>query len=351
MKIRKAELIKKLNMVKNIVPKKTTLPVLQGVVVENGYMIANDMEISASVKLEYEGADGFIIPMKAFDLISSLPDGDIEIEVEGNAMTIKQKRIKNKCTTYDVANFPKPEKMTEEGHTFSIDSEIFVKAVKRVMFAVAVNEVNVTMTSMCLRAAGGKLNFIGLDGHVIAWDKIVYEGEFELLIPRTALERLTAMGLTGEMTISHTEKMAVFKTEDCTFSTRLVAGKYFEVEKMMGDLPIKVAVDRTDMLDALNRAKMCIVGENIPVRLGFNGGEVEVSTVSALSDYKESVGLLKDIDQELNIAFNSRLLINGLKSFDEKDVELDMATPKIPMYLKSEESEYFVVVLPIMVKG
>lgn len=107
MKVQKADLATKLNKIKGVVPKKTTMPVLQGILVKEGYLIANNMEMTVKAKLEGIEDDCFIIPERAFDLISNLPDGEVEISVTTkNIITIKADKIKNKYRTMDSEQFP-----------------------------------------------------------------------------------------------------------------------------------------------------------------------------------------------------------------------------------------------------
>ena len=97
MKLQKAELAQKLNKIKGVVPKKTTMPVLQGVLVMDGYLIANNTEMTVKAKIEGIEGESFIIPEKAFDLINNLPDGEMEISATANnTITIKADKIKNK---------------------------------------------------------------------------------------------------------------------------------------------------------------------------------------------------------------------------------------------------------------
>lgn len=56
MKIQKTELATKLNQIKGVVPKKTTMPILQGILVKEGYLIANNLEMTVKAKLE--GTEG-----------------------------------------------------------------------------------------------------------------------------------------------------------------------------------------------------------------------------------------------------------------------------------------------------
>lgn len=46
MKIQKTELATKLNQIKGVVPKKTTMPILQGILVKEGYLIDNNLEMT-----------------------------------------------------------------------------------------------------------------------------------------------------------------------------------------------------------------------------------------------------------------------------------------------------------------
>ena len=46
MKIQKTDLAQKLNKIKGVVPKRTVLPALKGVLVMDGYLIANNTEMT-----------------------------------------------------------------------------------------------------------------------------------------------------------------------------------------------------------------------------------------------------------------------------------------------------------------
>ena len=97
MKVQKTELAAKLNKIKGVVPKKTTMPILQGILVNEGYLIANNMEMTVKAKLEGTEDECFIIPERAFDLINNLPDGEVDISVTAeNTITIKADKLKQK---------------------------------------------------------------------------------------------------------------------------------------------------------------------------------------------------------------------------------------------------------------
>ncbi len=348
MKIQKTDLAQKLNKIKGVVPKKTTMPVLQGILVRDGYLIANNMEMTVKAKIEGTEGESFIIPERAFDLINNLPDGEMEISAAaGNIITIKADKIKNKYQTLDPAQFPATASQ-DEGSELRIKAEMLLESMKRVSYAVPAQNTNVVMTAMCLQATGGQLNFAGLDGHVLAWDKIDYDGEFELLIPKNTVDKMKSLGLSGEVQIRHDKTGAVFITEDFEIYTRLIEGEYFKYQTLFKELPLHTVVSRIALLDAMTRAKMC-TEERCPVRFELDGGALSLSIKDNTTDYHETVELQEDIAEALTIGFDARLVLETLKAFDCENVGLSFGGPKMPMIVEAEDSDFKTIVLPVAI--
>ena len=348
MKIQKTDLAQKLNKIKGVVPKKTTMPVLQGILVRDGYLIANNMEMTVKAKIEGTEGESFIIPERAFDLINNLPDGEMEISVAaGNIITIKADKIKNKYHTLDPAQFPTTASQ-DEGSELRIKAEMLLESMKRVSYAVPAQNTNTVMTAMCLQAAGGQLNFAGLDGHVLAWDKIDYDGEFELLIPKNTVDKMKSLGLSGEVQIRHNKTGAVFITEDFEIYTRLIEGEYFKYQTLFKELPLHTVVSRMALLDAMTRAKMC-TEERCPVKFEMDGGALNLSIKDNTTDYHETIELQEDIAKTLTIGFDARLVLETLKAFDCENVGLSFGGPKMPMIVEAEDSDFKTIVLPVAI--
>lgn len=348
MKIQKTILTAKLNKIKGIVPKKTTMPVLQGILVKEGYLIANNLEMTVKAKLDGIEDECFIIPERAFDLINNLPDGEIEISVTANdTITIKADKIKNKYRTMDCTTFPVTA-VQEDGNELTINSETLLESMKRVAYAVPAQNSNTVMTCMCFQASGGQLNFVGLDGHVLAWDKVDYEGEFELLIPKNTVDKLKSLGLSGEVKIKHSKTGAAFITDEFEVYTRLIDGEYFQYQRMFTELPLHTVVSRVDLLDAMTRAKMC-TEERCPVRFELEGKSLNLSIRDSTTDYHETVDLQEEMTDELTIGFDARLVLETLKAFDCDNVGVSFGGPKMPMIVEAEDSDFKTIVLPVAI--
>ena len=353
MKIEKNELSQKINKLKQVVPKRTPMAVLQGILVQDGYLIANNMELAIKAKVEGTDEEPFIIPAKAFDLINNLPDGEVEIipEHKGETfnITIKASKIKNKYQTMDPSSFPLPNAESAGGGEFAIKAESLLTSMRRVSYAIPANGNNSTMCTLCLQASGGVLNFAGLDGHVMAWDKVDFDGEFELLIPKGTVDRLLSIGIVGEVSIRHNKNGATFVTDDYEIHTRIVEGEYFKYAGMFKDLPVHTVITRTELLEAMVRAKMC-TEEKSPARFTMKGSELNIAIKDMTTDYHETVNLQEEMQSELTIGFDARLVIETLKAFDCDNVALNLESAKMPMIIEAEDSDFKAMVLPVAIR-
>ncbi len=296
-----------------------------------------------TVRTKIEGSEGeiFLIPAKAFDLIGNLPDGEVEIcPGKKNSIMIKAENIRNKYQTLDPEIFPITGVSGDDDKEAMIDSGLLLSSMKRVSYAIPALPSNPTMSVLCLRADDGALNFVGLDGHVLAWDRIAYEGQFELLIPKNTVEKLLSIGLSGDVAVRHNKNGAAFITDDYEVYTRIADGKYFRYEKMFHQMPVHTEVARAEFLEAMIRAKMC-TEEKRPARFDISGSEMNISIRDNTTDYNETILLKKELAEPV--------VIETLKAFDCKNVKIQLAGPKNPMIVEAEDSAFQAVVLPVAI--
>ena len=117
MKVQKYEITRVIDKLKSIVQKNDQFPALGGILVKDGYLIASNSEITMKVKLEASEGSYFIIPMKAFDLIKNLPDGEIDISAtDKNAMEAEGK--------IQYGNVTESTTVTTDGDTCGFDIEV-----------------------------------------------------------------------------------------------------------------------------------------------------------------------------------------------------------------------------------
>ena len=347
MKIQKTELAAKLNKIKGVVPKKGTNAVLHNVLVKDGYLIASDMAMTVKAKLAGDGQETFLIPERAFDLIENLPKGEVEFSAgRDNTIEIRADKIKNSYDTMDPLMFPKINDL-EEGEELTVDATVLLESIKRVAYAIPAQATNSILTAMYLCAEDGQLYFVGTDAHVLAWDTVAFDGNFKLLIPKNTVDKLKSLGLSGEVQIRHNKSQAVFITNEYEIYTRLIEGEYLRYQGMFRELPIHTVASRAGLLDAMTRAKMC-TEERSPVRFDLQGERLDLSIKDRTTDYHETVDLQECLSEPLTIGFDAKLVLETLKAFECDNVGISFDSPKMPMIIEAEDSDFKVIVLPVV---
>lgn len=345
--IEKSELVHRIEKLESVVPKKPLMPALQGILLKDRSLIASDTEMTIKVKLEVSTDESFIIPEKAFKLIKNLPDGEVSISSDqNNTITIKMGKIKNTYQSFAPEEFAFSVADKAEGLSHVIDGEKFIKSVNRVFFAISDGESDKRMSSLFLQAKAGRLNIVGLDGHVISWDSMEYDGDFVAMIPKNTIKKLMSLGIDGDIAVGIFNTSAYFETDQYLINTRIVEGEYFNFSQMFSHaLPIETAVDRVLFMGAITRAGLC-TEDKVPVKLQLTGDETTVSLQGSTANYEETIGMEKAISEKMMISFNTRLLKDSLKAFSCEVVELRMASGKMPMQILTHECDLKVLVLP-----
>ena len=348
MNIKTAELTTKLNKIKSIVPKMTTIDALKGVLVKEGYLIASDTKMLVKVKLEGTEGESFIIPDRAFDLLNNIPEETVTIEPKGDKkISIKTPTITSNFTTYSADMFPLPEENSGKQTHLTIDSAILLKAMKKVLFAVANDNIRDVLKHLYMQSDGEYLNIVGCDGCVIAWSKIKYEGDFDVLIPKTAVSKLVSIGLSGNVAIDYNKNGAWFVTEDYELFTRIGEGDFLRYKSVFNEMPSTALANKNLLLSALNRAKMCSK-EKMAVVLNIKDYSFNVKLAGSLSDYTEDLKIYSDFGEALTIQFNPLYIIEALKNFEDEKIEMKFLDNKSPaVIVGTDDRDYKVLILPV----
>lgn len=355
MKIKRFELVRVIDKLKSIVQKNDVHPALSGILVKDGYFIASNTEITMQVKLEAAEGESFIIPMRAFDLIKNLPEGEVRIaEAAKNTVLIQMDKIQNKYKSFSAEDFVyAKEVLSNNTEGISFAGKELMEGLEHILFAAADGGVaNKLMTGINFQVKDGLLKLTALDGHVIACDTIDVEGETELniTVPKAAIKKLVGMGMIDDVELHVDSRCAVFRTDEYAIYTRLLDGEYFRYGRMFQDAPpLQTVVDRKEIIGAMNRAKSC-TDDQRPIKLEFNQSEMKISIMDNIADYEEIVPLQKNLKENLSIGFNSKLVLDAIKSFNCENVRMSFTSPVTPMLIEDEDSNMKAMVLPVKIQ-
>lgn len=356
--IEKTELANKIGMVKSVLPKNTPIEALKSVLVRDGYLVASDMEITVTVKLEgiSEGSEeSFLIPESMIGFINALPSGEVEISVktenEGTVeLEVKAGKVKNNILTFSVTNYPAIKSTEAAKELGKVEAEDLKAGITHTLFAVAENNAKSVMNALNMKCANGELALSGLDGYMLATDKIPLDGNFDLNIPKKACQQLLNMDIEGQVTILTDGKTIIFETELSKMESRLIDGDYFKVEKMFSELPVTVSMKRKNFVEALSRTLLLIGPNDIKsVSLDFAGKKADITLKNGRNAFVEDIELNEDMadDEKILLAMNPKMLLTVLKAFDSENVYLNLANEASPMIILTDESDQKALVLPV----
>ena len=354
MKIKKSEIVKAIDKVKSVVPKKPSRPALGGVLVCNGNLIAANQEMTIQVKLDSSEGELFIIPEKAFDLIKNLPEGDLEILCgSDNVVTIRMDKIKNSYQSFPADDFIYNRVISETMNGIRLPGELLMESLSHVSYAAA-DKATMKPILGGIYMEGGKqcLNLTASDGHVLCWDQIQAEGasELKLIVPKPTVKKLTSMDVGDEIEITYDKNGAIFKGDDYAIYTRIIDGAYMSYKKLFYDTESYTIVNREELIGAMTRAKMC-TDENSPAIFEISGQEMRVMIKDSVADYQEKVVLLEKIETPFKIGFDSRLVLESIKAFTCENITLNFSSPVTPMIIQADDSDMKALVLPVKLKG
>jgi len=163
---------KGLQKVFGVIPTKTTIPILENVLLElqgdQLKLTGTDLEICTATEISVNGeVDGACaIPAKSFnEILRELPDIPIEVELNDQGkVTIKTPNGRYKLSSQPREEYPRIELEEGEGQV-EIDANILARMVDKTIFAVSTDELRVILMSVYFQFMEDEFRCVATDGH------------------------------------------------------------------------------------------------------------------------------------------------------------------------------------------
>lgn len=357
----KANLLKGVNIVSKAVPSKTTMSILECILIDASTneirLTANDMELGIETKIEGEIVQKGIIAVDAkvfAEIVRKLPDNDVVIESSSNyqisiACEKAHFHISGKSGE-DFSYLPYIEKTD-----FIALSQFTLKEViRQTIFSIADSDNNKLMTGELFEVHDNELKVVSLDGHRISIRKIELKESYpdrKVIVPGKSLQEISKI-LSGEtedeVRIFFTNNHIVFEFDTTTVVSRLIEGEYFKINQMLSsDYETKFVINKKELLNCIDRATLLVKeGDKKPIIFRITNENMEININSQLGSMKEDIDIEKE-GKDILIGFNPKFLIDALRVIDDENVTIYMVNPKAPCYIRDEEQKYIYLILPV----
>lgn len=357
----KANLLNGVQIVSKAVPNKTTMSILECILVDASKgvitLTANDMELGIETTIDGDILEKGIIALDAkifLEIVRKLPDSDITIETDSSYKT---------TITCEKAKFNIIGKSGEDFSYLPVierDDQIIIsqftlkEVVRQTIFSISDNDNNKLMTGELFDINGDEFKVVSLDGHRISIRKIQLKNSYapkKVVVPGKTLNEVSKIlpgDADSDVTISFTSKHIVFEFGNTTVVSRLIEGEYFKIDQMLSsDYETKVKINKKELLNCIDRATLLVKeGDKKPIIINITDSGMELKINSILGSMKEDIDIEKQ-GKDLMIGFNPKFLIDALRVIDDEEVELYMVNPKAPCFIKNPEESYIYLILPV----
>lgn len=357
----KSDLAKGVSTVYKAVPSKTTMPILECILIDATNDIirltANDMELGIQTDIEGEIADRGMIAIDArifSEIVRKLPDNDVTIETQDNLQTT----ITCEKAKFDLSGKPGEEfsylPIIEKDESIEISQFTLKEMIRQTIFSIADTESNKLMTGELFEIRNNVLRVISLDGHRISIRRMELKdsvSDKKLIVPGKTLIEVSKI-LSGEaesmVNISYTNNHIVFEFDNTVVVSRLIEGEYFKVDQMLSsDYETKVRINKKELLNSIDRATLLVKeGDKKPIIINIGDEVMELKMKSQIGSMDEEIYISKE-GKDLLIGFNPKFLIDALRVIDSEEVVLYLMNAKAPCFIKDDEESYIYLILPV----
>ena len=364
----KEKILKGINSVINGVASKTTMPVLEGILIQTNdnelKLTSYDLEIGIEYVLEakIEEQGNTVVNATMFsEIIKRLPATEIKITLnENNLLEIECEGSLYKLATMNPDEFPELPKINVD-NSIEIEQTVLKNMIRKTIFAVSTEENRPIFTGCLFEVEENKLNVVAVDGYRLAIkskniDKVT--NNFSSVIPGKTLNEVNKIisDSFDYVKIGISRNQALFEMENCKIVTRLLDGEFLKYSNTIPKTwETRVKVNKNNIQNCFERI-LLISSSSIekekkyPVKINIEIGKVTSSCANQTGDAKEEI-YVETEGKELEIGFNPRFFLDALKAIDDEEVYIEFGTNRSPCIIKPvEDGDYIYMILPIKMK-
>ena len=364
----KDKILKAINSVTKAVSSKTTMPILEGILIQTNdkevKLTTYDLEIGIEYIIEADVKEQGATVVNAImfsEIIRKLPDTEINISLnDKNLLVIECEGSLYKLSTMNTEEFPELPKINVE-NSIEIEQNVLKDMIRKTIFAVSQEENSPIFTGCLFEIKNNKLNVVAVDGFRLAWKSKFLQNssnDFSAVIPGRTLNEVNKIILDSfdNIKIGVSKNQALFEMENCKLVTRLLDGEFLNYSSVIPEKwETRIRVNKNTIQNCFERISL-ISASNIekekkyPVKVSIDIGKVTISCTNQTGDAKEEIYVSTE-GQNLEAGFNPKYFLDALRVIDDEEIFIDFGTSISPCIIKYvDEGDYIYMILPIRLK-
>jgi len=318
------------SFVVKLLPQRTTLPILSGILVTaegDGVTISSfDYEVSAKTRITAAvETNGTVLVSGRLlaEIAQRLPDNSVSLEVSGSTVAVKSGSAKFSLATMPVEEYPNlPEIAGVAGTVVGSD---FAEAVGQVAAAASRDDVTPVITGVLIDIGATKMTMMATDRYRVASRELAWSGGavgtegIQALIPARTLAEIGKTfahqpNLTITINVGGDRELVAFGSAERTVTSLLIRGSFPPVQKLFPEhSPNYCVVSTADLIEATRRVALVLERE-APLRYTFSADGVALEALG--SDQAQATETIDGhlVGTECAVSLKPQFLIDGLSA-------------------------------------
>lgn len=364
----KEKLLKAINSVVKAVASKTTMPILEGILIQTNdneiKLTTYDLEIGIEYIIESnveEQGNTVVNAIMFSEIIRKLPDTEISITLnENNLLVIECEGSLYKLATMNPEEFPELPRINIE-NSVELDQRNLKSMIRKTIFAVSIEENRPIFTGCLFEINNNKINIVAVDGFRLSWTSNFLENknnDFKAVIPGKTLNEVNKIISDSfeKIKIGVSKNQALFEMENCKIVTRLLDGEFLNYRSVVPqNWETRIKVNKRDIQECFERVSLISASstekeKKYPVKINIEVGKITISCTNQTGDAKEEL-YIETEGKDLEAGFNPKYFLDALKAIEDEEIFIDFGTNISPCVIRPIENEdYTYMILPIRMK-
>lgn len=340
---------------------KAGLPILSNVLIraENNQLtlVATNLELATvfyiNAKIKKEGT--ITVPAKLLaEFVSNLPKDTIDIETDGEKLTISSGKYKSTINGILADDFPElPTIDDKEAVIFKVPVDNFKESVSQVMIAASNDMTRPALTGVYLNTFEGSLYIAATDGYRLADKKFIdgVKSEIKAIIPTPALREVMS-SLSDDMEdveIAIIDTQIRFRMGEIEVTSKLIDASFPDYRQLIPKEKAKISLDKAELIRMTKVAALFARdnGGSVMCETKKDEGSFGVSAVA--SELGENSSTMEaDVKEDGKVMLNSRYLLDALNATTEDKVEYGYSGKLSPVIIRNaKNSDYTHIIMPL----
>lgn len=358
----KNELVEKINIVQRAITNKSNSPIFSCIFIQiddnilTMMGIDTDLSIETKVSAQVLEKGKLLLDSRLFgEIIKRLPEEKIKIKndkEDENNIIISSGNTEFSLINLNSEEYPKIPKV-DSNNKISLKQNVFKNMIKSTTFSASFDESKGVITGVLVNIKNNILTFVALDGFRLALKSEIIDNNcnVNIVVPAKTLNEINKILKENDelIDIYITNNFVMLKINEDKIVLRLLQGDFIKYETIIPkENKLSVVLSKYEFINGLERSTLLTKDKNTNlVKLEIKDDKIILKSNSQFGQLKEEIYIKKE-GIDLDIAFNSRYLMDAVKAIEDEEIKIEFnnnITPCIIKSNKNENSKY--MVLPV----